>query len=379
MGQLGLRLSRLAAKANNQPTPEALELGAGLLSALVAAGGTYCDTTCYATDADGNPTNVAAARSFTGAVLSHFAAQNPAGAASLALAHTFEAEALIGRGSALVWETFDEFKASKFAFVLVAGVNAQTWPELRAQGVLAQLAADERVGALVLDWLDLPPLLDTVLDQAPEFSYVQLHYDPVAWDDKGLRLRENYMNCWSHERKVIATQPLRGGYLAEPPEAVAQEFAKAGAPTDPAYWALRFAADEPQVEIVSVATASLEHFEVAVRALEVDELLTLAERNACLRAGRAVRDMKEIDCIGCRRCVGACPNQIPIPQLFSLYNQHVRLPQDPDPFRMYKAYARKGNVASTCDNNRRCIPVCPKAIQIPDMLKLVAATFEEVH
>lgn len=377
MTQLGLRLARLAATQQNQLTSDALALGTRLLAAHVAQGGTYCDTSFYPTTAAGDKNDVAAAQRFMAGVLSAFAKQDEAAFGALALAHTFEAEALIGQGCALLDQTLDALGVSKLAYVLVAGVNAHTWPELRATGVLGQLAQDERVGALVLDWLDLPPLLDTVLDEAPEFSYVQLHYDPVAWDDKGLRLRESYMSCWSHERKVIATQPLRGGYLADPPEAVAAEFAKAGAPAEPAYWALRFAADEPQVEIVSVATSSLEHFELSARALEVDELLTLAERNACLRAGRAVRDMKEIDCIGCRRCVGACPNQIPIPQLFSLYNQHIRVPEDPDPAHMYAAYARKGNVASACDNNRRCIPVCPKAIQIPDMLKLVAHTFGE--
>lgn len=365
MAKLGLRLAHLfTTDANSAQAAE-------LLADFVQTGATYLDVTPPASEHIAPDQDQASYYATAASLIA--GASGP-----LEVAATLDAATLTSAGASALDDLLAKLGLDHLSWLLVSGVNSDTWPELLSSGTLEAIVHSGAANKLALDYLDLPPLLDEILSQDSElFSAVQLHFDPIAWDDKGLRLRECYNHVWEHERQVIATSPFRGGWLVEPPEEVAKEFAAAGKPASPVYWSLRFASDEPQVAIVSVATANREHLAQDAEALAAAGPMSLAERNACMRAGKAARAIQEIPCIGCRRCVGGCPSQIPIPQLFALYNERCRHPEDEDVAVLYAAYMRKGAVASSCNDNRKCIPICPKAIQIPDMLAEVAASFEQ--
>lgn len=87
-----------------------------------------------------------------------------------------------------------------------------------------------------------------------------------------------------------------------------------------------------------------------------------------------------VNCTKCRYCVESCSEDIDIARLFDLYNKHKMLKIDDwTPFgNAYLNYTKLDSVgiASDCIECEVCIEECPQQINIPEILKDVAKTFE---
>ena len=87
-----------------------------------------------------------------------------------------------------------------------------------------------------------------------------------------------------------------------------------------------------------------------------------------------------VDCTKCRYCVDTCSEDIDIARLFDLYNKHKMLEKDDwtQHGNAYLNYSKLPDVgiASDCIECEVCLEECPQQINIPEVLKDVAKTFE---
>jgi len=239
---------------------------------------------------------------------------------------------------------------------------------------LRELKAAGKAKAIGFSYHDGPELLEEILTAHPEVDYVQLQINYLDWDSPALQARRCYEVAVKHGKKVIVMEPVKGGTLADLPEA-AEARLRALRPEDSmASWAVRFASSLEHVEIMLSGMSTVEQVEDNLRPLEplsAEEAKVLAEVADLLRSNTA------IPCTACNYCAPNCPMNIAIPQYFALYNDYARKPAEG--WKMGHAYKRLAQTfgkASACITCRACERNCPQKLPITDHLKRVAEAFE---
>ncbi len=210
-----------------------------------------------------------------------------------------------------------------------------------------------------------------------QFDVAQLQINYVDW-----RLR-NAEQCYRvlEERGIpcIVMEPIKGGTLADVPDAV-REILKASSPqATPASLALRWVASLPNVKMILSGMSSMEQLVENEQVLSEFKPLTDAEQQAIQAAVGVFEAGKQIPCTGCRYCSN-CPVGVNIPDIFSLYNRHAIFGAR-EHFRIrqnYGSFFSDNQKASACVDCGRCVQLCPQHIAIPEELRKVHPVLMEI-
>ena len=225
---------------------------------------------------------------------------------------------------------------------------------------------------------DTADVLEEILKAHPEMEYVQLQLNYLDWEDGAVQARQCYAVCEKYGRKVIVMEPLRGGALACPPEQARRLLHGAAPQMSMPEWALRFAASHKNVVMVLSGMSTLQQVEENIGTMRPFQPLTQLQMARALEAGRLIRTSTAVPCTACRYCDG-CPEDIAIPEYFSLYNQLSRLEKSrEETVREYAGLAQGRGTASACIGCGRCERHCPQHIGIIRALQQVAQALENV-
>ena len=227
---------------------------------------------------------------------------------------------------------------------------------------------------------DNAELLDKVLTEHPEFEFVQLQINYLDWESEGIQSRKCYEVAEKHHVPVIVMEPVKGGTLANVPDAVTKMFKEYHPDMSVPSWAIRFAASHENVALVLSGMSNME--QLLDNLSYMDELVLLnEEENALIRkAVEIINSTIEIPCTGCSYCTDGCPMNIAIPKYFSLYNadkQEIKtkswMPQQEYYSRLTGTFGK----ASDCVACGQCEDVCPQHLPVIDYLQKVAEHFEK--
>ena len=227
---------------------------------------------------------------------------------------------------------------------------------------------------------DNAELLDKVLTEHPEFEFVQLQINYLDWESVGIQSRKCYEVAEKHHVPVIVMEPVKGGTLANVPDAVTKMFKEYHPDMSVPSWAIRFAASHENVALVLSGMSNME--QLLDNLSYMDELVPLnEEENALIRkAVEIINSTIEIPCTGCSYCTDGCPMNIAIPKYFSLYNadkQEIKtkswMPQQEYYSRLTGTFGK----ASDCVACGQCENVCPQHLPVIDYLQKVAEHFEK--
>ncbi len=227
---------------------------------------------------------------------------------------------------------------------------------------------------------DKPELLDRILTDHPEVEFVQLQLNYLDWESNWVQSRGCYEVCVKHGKPVIVMEPVKGGSLATIPD----EGKKIFDALDPAMsvpsWAIRFAASLDNVMVVLSGMSSTEQMKDNVSYMKDFKPLTDVQRDACFKVADIINSQTAIACTGCAYCTEGCPQQIPIPKYFSIYNEDMREDLEKKGwtvnFTNYELIAKKAGKASDCVECGQCEDVCPQHLTIISYLKDVAKHYE---
>ena len=204
--------------------------------------------------------------------------------------------------------------------------------------------------------------------QHMEFCQIQLNY--LDWDFQDAKAKVALLN--QRNLPIWVMEPLRGGKLAK---LSAENEAKLkllrpdeGIPA----WAFRFLQSVPGVTMVLSGMSSMEQLQDNLATFEADKPLTEAERSTLLDVAHGMVRQGTLPCTACRYCTSHCPQQLDIPNLLALYNEHCftgggfiapmaidALPENKRP--------------SACIGCRSCEAVCPQQIKISEAMADFAA------
>jgi len=249
---------------------------------------------------------------------------------------------------------------------------AEALDEFRFLRELKEAGKAKRIG---FSYHDGPELLDAILSKHPEVDYVQLQINYLDWDSVTIQARQCYEVAVKHGKAVIVMEPVKGGSLAALPEQAAELLRTAAPEESAASWAIRFATDLPQVEIVLSGMNTMAQLEDNLRPFPP---LSSWERNLLAEAASVIRSNTAVPCTGCGYCAPNCPVGMPIPQYFALYNDYCLDPKhDWKMAHAYAALAKKHVPASACLGCGQCQDHCPQKIEIVDFLQKVQHAFPE--
>ncbi len=211
-----------------------------------------------------------------------------------------------------------------------------------------------------------PQLLDRVLREHPEFDFVQLQINYLDWESESVQSRACYEVAVKHNKKIIIMEPVKGGALANVPDAVKTMFQAADPSMSISSWAIRFAAGLPNVAMVLSGMSDMQ--QILDNTDYMMDFVPLNESQSQMVhfAADIIRGNIPIACTGCAYCTVKCPRNIAIPQYFSLYNQHKQGKQIQ---KAYQDVASEYGVPGDCVGCRQCEDICPQNLPIRELLQ----------
>lgn len=197
-----------------------------------------------------------------------------------------------------------------------------------------------------------------------EFCQIQLNY--LDWSFQDAKGKVELLN--QYQIPVWVMEPLRGGKLAALTEAESAKLKELRPEETIPAWAFRFLQSIPSVTMVLSGMSDMTQMQENIRTFEEDQPLNDGERKALLQLADDMLKKVALPCTACHYCVSHCPQELDIPGLLALYNEHSftgggfiapmvvsTIPEDKRP--------------NACVGCRSCEAVCPQQIKVSEAME----------
>lgn len=212
-----------------------------------------------------------------------------------------------------------------------------------------------------------PEELEQFIADYPEAEVVQLQVNYLDWDSPSFRERECVEIAHAHGKPIVVMEPVKGGLLADPPQAV-KDIIDAELPNDSyATAALRFSASAPGVFTTLSGMSTIEQVEDNCRVFAHFEPLNDAEMGAIKKAQAAMTESGVVPCTGCDYCAKVCPTGIGISGSMTALNYFINF-GDPYAANYQLGFVVRFNggkkLPNECIRCGACEEACPQNIKI---------------
>ena len=265
-----------------------------------------------------------------------------------------------------------------FDFYLMHALSAKNYPkyvrekaietcfELKEKGLLRHVG---------MSFHDKAEVLDKILTENPRLEFVQLQFNYADYDDSNVESFKCYEVCRKHNKPVVVMEPVKGGSLVKLPEKAEKilDGLKGGSY---ASYAIRFAASFDNNFMVLSGMGDTEMMNDNISYMKDFKPLTEKELDALSEVRAILKNSDTVPCTACRYCEAGCPMNIPIPDIFSCYNDMKGFSLERKENDYNEAIKNKGK-ASDCIECGKCEYECPQNIEIRKHLKNIVKIFEE--
>ena len=262
----------------------------------------------------------------------------------------------------------------------VSGFTENAWKNVDLYSFIQKKKEEGYIKHIGISTHGNAEFLEEILFEHPELEFVLLQINYLDWEDEGIESRKCLEVARKYNKQVMIMEPYKGGFLADVPEEAEKIMKEYNPNRSVVSWAMRFVANLEDVEVVLTGASNLEQLESNIQEFNDADPLNDEEMEIISQVSEIINSNITVDCTKCRYCVDTCPEDIDIAKIFDLYNKHKLLEMDEwTPFgNSYLNYSKLDGVgiASDCIECENCIEECPQQINIPEVLKDVAKTFE---
>lgn len=196
-----------------------------------------------------------------------------------------------------------------------------------------------------------------------EFCQLQLNYMDWHFQDakeKAELIQKAGIPIWVME-------PLRGGKLAKASDEMTKELQKLRPEESIPAWAFRFLQSIPGVTMVLSGMSNQEQLKANIETWEEDKPLTEEEWNRLVYLADEEVRKGGLPCTACHYCTSHCPQNLPIPELIALYNEH-KITGGGFLAPMAVGSMPENQRPANCIGCRSCEQVCPQQIKISEAM-----------
>ncbi len=269
-------------------------------------------------------------------------------------------------------EQLEKLQDDHIDYYLLHGLNKDKWHRVRGMGVLEwadRAMAEGRIGALGFSFHGTYEDFEEIIRDWDRWALAQIQYnymnENVQAGTKGLKLAA------AHNVPVVAMEPLLGGNLVNPPEAIQKVWDSLPIRRSSAEWALQWLWNKPEVTVVLSGMSTMTQVQENLEAADRSQVNALTEKE--LEAVAQVRDVYEqlrpIPCTSCKYCM-PCPYDVEIPRNLQMYNTGYIYNKMEQQGKRYQKM-KEGTRAENCVQCRQCEEHCPQEIKISEWMPCV--------
>lgn len=195
-----------------------------------------------------------------------------------------------------------------------------------------------------------------------DFCQIQLNYLDYEFQNAKAKIEE--LNA--RGIPIWVMEGLRGGKLAEGTLGAEKILAKTRPEFTPVNWAFSFLESVPGVTMILSGMSNMEQLRQNIDFFSEKKELTDEELGALITAAHYDIEAHKgtVPCTACRYCMEKCPQQLEIPRIIELFNEHIY--SDGGFIGVMGVEAmEEGRRPSDCIGCGACAAVCPQQIDIP--------------
>jgi Predicted oxidoreductases of the aldo/keto reductase family len=198
-----------------------------------------------------------------------------------------------------------------------------------------------------------------------EMEFCQLQINYFDWEFQGAKEKVELVR--SYGIPIWVMEPVRGGRLTKFTDEELKMFKDARPDETGTAWAFRFLQSIPGVTVVLSGSSSLEQMKDNIKTFEKEEPLNTNEMEIVKKVADSMGSSVMVPCTACHYCTSHCPQELDIPLLLSLYNEHKFTGGGfIAPMAIGAMPANKQ--PSACIACKSCEEVCPQQIKISEIL-----------
>ena len=221
---------------------------------------------------------------------------------------------------------------------------------------------------------DKADLLEEILEKYHDIvDVVQIQLNYLDWKDQRVQSEKCHEICLKYGVDIVVMEPIKGGMLINVSKNIKENFEKEGKKL--AAEALKFAASRENIITVLSGMSSLEQMKENCKTIKDFKTMSDEDYDFLMQQAEEIRKDVDINCSYCNYCVKECSQNIPIPDLFNLYNSDKIHPLQANR-ALYGSTSAVNAPASSCIECGNCLKYCTQHLNIPQLLKDVANHFE---
>ncbi len=234
--------------------------------------------------------------------------------------------------------------------------------------IVKKLKEQGKIKHIGMSFHDTAEFLDKILTEQPYMEAVQLQINYLDYDDPTVQSKACYDVAVKHGKKVIVMEPVKGGVLANLPPKAAKELEALGNESQASY-AIRYASSYPEVFMVLSGMGNMDMINDNIKTMK--NLVPLSEKELEIfdRVREIIREVKQLPCTKCNYCAEVCPSNIPISQIFSVYNSYLAAKISRK--ETQKKLIPQRDSINSCIKCGKCESNCPQSIEIREELEKI--------
>ncbi|RAP48929.1 MAG: Fe-S oxidoreductase, partial [Methanosphaera sp. rholeuAM74] len=264
-----------------------------------------------------------------------------------------------------------------FDYYLIHNINEMTHHavyDFDSFEFVRQKKREGKIKNMGFSFHDKPEALVEALEAFPDCDFVQLQINYLDWTSASIESQKCYEIATEYGKPVVVMEPVKGGALANLPEAAENIFKEYDASNDNVSWALSFCNDLENVFMILNGVSSLEQMKSSISIFKNIKALTDEEIALITKVKDVVNDLTPVKCTECNYCIEYCPVNIPISKYFSIYNEYyINKTQDGDILNAPVSYlvlaeSEEYGAANDCIECQKCEKYCPQHLDIHELL-----------